>query len=247
MIASKRQFLVALFCLVLSSAIGRPVNAEDEPGDLCAVPFTEEHRAGIEERYLPALIRLWERWAADDDPKVLLSGYPKTSVRQVRKNLRYYEEIVRSAVTQPDQTGALIALPSRDGSAESPADRMPPNTYRAFPITTQEQKMLDEATQAFLHWSCSISDAEQFVSTFGFALRMRGDDLIFPSYHLSFHDWRQLALILHHQLSAHPKPSDEWVRLAPVTGFRVIVGLFNPTWGSDVKKADHRLHLGWLM
>ncbi len=243
MIVLKRQFLVALFCLTLLSAIGRPGNAADEPKDLCAIPFTEGHRAAIEERYLPSLTRLWARWAADDDPKVLLGGYTKTLVEQVRKNLQYSKEKIRSAVTQPGQTGALVSLPSRDGSAGVPAGRISPDIYRAFPITAQEQTMLDEATQAFLHWSCSISDASQFNSVFRFSLSMWGDIFISRSYPLSFHDWRQLVLIVYRQLSANPNPSDEWVTVAPATAWIALFGLFNPTWTSDLKKAAHRQRL----
>ncbi len=243
MIVQKRPFLVVFLCLILLSAIGRAVEAAEEPDDLCEIPFTEGHRAAIEERYLPALNRLWERWAADDDPKVMLSGYTKTSVQQVRKNLRYYEDKIRSAVTQRDQIGALVSLPSREGSAENPAGRMFNKVYRAFQITAQEQKMLDEATQAFLHWSCYISNAAQFDSTFGFALRKRGDIFISPSYHLSFHDWRQLALIVHHQFSALPKPSEDWVYLAPVAANLMISNLYNPKWMANIKKADYRQRL----
>ncbi len=215
-------------CFTLPSAAANAA----APQNLCDIPITEGHRAAIEERYLPALDRLlshWERQGTDDATLGTLATWGKTDVFD-RHALAMLQKAVPFADISPGDL-PTTDLPRRQGPDLLPWQLDAVTGSTSLVLNDAQQKTVNSATQAILHWSCVMTDEILFVEATGFVLELRGDFAGYgQGYVTSFEDWRQLAAISAQQMKATQRPNDLKMQNLSMLSKVLLQDLYNPVW-----------------
>ena len=172
-----------------------------QPIDLCEIPFTEAHRAAIEERHFPALREIWDYWLNEAPAEVVFASFPKRMGKDDLERLGSFENAIKSAEVQSDHLGQSDRLPPRQGPAIPPESFRPTDGPTYLILDDAQQKALDDAMQALLHWACGIRDFDLFSGLVFFVINYR-EDLAGRSsgYVLSYADWRQLMTLAYRRI-----------------------------------------------